>query len=157
MITMQQLEAATRSLDDREWHRFAERVAEIDPVLGVTVQLHADAAAEYDDEDVPLVSEFPSQTMDDAVELVARGIKTKDAARRWWREQYGDQDLLDLPEASCKLCGKPTGGVDARARRFWDEDVDEDVDEEDSGEEWGLCADCEGTPEAKAAGYTHHK
>lgn len=42
-----------------------------------------------------------------------------------------------VPIAPCSLCGEPSGMPDC-------------------GPSWYLCSKCVGTPEAEAAGFTHH-
>jgi hypothetical protein len=84
MITEKQINDASHGLDCCDYAEFAARVAEIDPVLGATVKLHAEAA---DGNSTP-VADWPRYTLDDYHAMQAAGIDTEDAAREWWHRRY---------------------------------------------------------------------
>lgn len=68
------------------------------------------------------------QDRNDAAVEVERGRDAQEVARLWFA-----QESYSVP---CSLCGAPSGF-------------------EDNGADWYLCAQCEGTPEAEAAGFHH--
>lgn len=71
-------------LDSRDFGEFADLVADLYPVLGETVRLHADAA----DGNSPDLVDWPQHTADDAVAMAAAGVDTQEAARAWWLNRY---------------------------------------------------------------------
>jgi hypothetical protein len=71
-------------LKDNDFSGFARKVSAVDPVLGATVALHADAA----DGNSPDLAGWIEGTMDDAASLANGGITTAAAAEAWWLEKY---------------------------------------------------------------------
>ena len=81
MITLEQLRSMAEDLGSRDFRGFAARVVAVDPVLGETVRLHAEAA----DGNSPDLADWPQHTYDDYLDLDADSVEE---ARNWWEAKY---------------------------------------------------------------------
>jgi hypothetical protein len=105
LMTEEQLLQCARGLGPRDFARFARRVSRIDPVLGETVHLHAEAA---DGNSPDLLDGLDSAdygwiygTLQNDLELWERGYNTPELARAWWIWKYQDG-----PEPMTSLSGE---------------------------------------------------
>lgn len=87
-ITREQLEELTYGLAAHGWLEYADRIRQLNPVLGAFEALHA-AACDYNS---PAVVDFPRHVWDDLQDLIAADIDTPEAARADWMERYGRVD-----------------------------------------------------------------
>jgi hypothetical protein len=79
MLTLKKLQSiAAKSTN---YSDFASQVSAIDPALGETVSLHAQAA----DGNSPALSEWPKYTLEDAKQIVGM---TPEEASQWWISRY---------------------------------------------------------------------
>lgn len=83
-ITEQQLRNCLEDLGPRDFIEFAECVAEIDPVVGRILQLHAENA----DSNSPDLDQWIKETLSEIKQLELENIETTDAAEEWWNEKY---------------------------------------------------------------------
>jgi hypothetical protein len=84
MITKQQLAEIVSNLAARDFFKFAEAVIAIDPVVGATVQMHAESA----DGNSPDLRDWVQYTLDDANNC---DESTIEAAQQWWRNCYASK------------------------------------------------------------------
>lgn len=84
MITKEQAQTAAQGLDQRDFETFANRIAAIDPVVGIVEQYHAEAA----DGNSPDLDYWVKSTVEDAATLQTKGITTRRQAAQWWYEQF---------------------------------------------------------------------
>lgn len=88
-------------LGARDFHGFAERVAELHQPVARTVALHA----QYADGNSPdLLPGWVDGTVNDWAELTKRRITTPEAAEAWWMERYSEPDSTG---AICAECREP--------------------------------------------------
>ena len=89
-ISRDELVKIIQSIGPRDFREFALRVTRIDPLVGETVRLHAEAA----DGNSPSLPEgdlekpWVDGTLEDAAKMESFGATTVEDARKWWMRQY---------------------------------------------------------------------
>ena len=116
-MTRDQIEQAIVGLEERDFRGFARRINEIDPVLGRTVELHADAAGQGGS---PNLDDWIEGTERDAKALAQAGITTRAAAEVYWYVHYTEMDPSEdeAEEMFCAVYGRNPDDLDRESGVF---------------------------------------